>query len=284
MPIEDAPPGRKTHQIVRGCPVRAVRGSVRFALECRPAFDYARCPHQLALEGRGAVFTAGDMRFALISRFPLARDAQKSGSARIYVKSGREHDFYPEAAGARGGRVAPGSAPGRRGAPRSNPAVLAALAGAMRLHRAVAGARCAVRDDVQAYDVCTHGGHRRRPHLQLARGSAACVTGTTGIPGSAMRRLRLCVLRLGFTQRRRISRAGCRARDEAAARRRRLQIMYGLHGGHELPRKRSTTGRDIAARVRCASETPPMTDAARYLRRADGCGLPVQQIRFADRL
>jgi GH15 family glucan-1,4-alpha-glucosidase len=74
MPIEDAPPGRKTHQIVRV--VRAVRGSVRFRLECRPAFDYARRPHQVALEGRGAVFTAGDMRFALISRFPLASDAQ----------------------------------------------------------------------------------------------------------------------------------------------------------------------------------------------------------------
>lgn len=74
MPIEDAPPGRKTHQIVRV--VRAVRGSVRFRLECRPTFDYARRPHQVALEGRGAVFTAGDMRFALISRFPLASDAQ----------------------------------------------------------------------------------------------------------------------------------------------------------------------------------------------------------------
>jgi GH15 family glucan-1,4-alpha-glucosidase len=74
MPIEDAPPGRKTHQIVRV--VRAVRGSVRFRLECRPAFGYARRPHQVALEGRGAVFTAGDMRFALISRFPLASDAQ----------------------------------------------------------------------------------------------------------------------------------------------------------------------------------------------------------------
>ncbi len=74
MPIEDAPPGRKSHQIVRV--VRAVRGSVRFRLECRPAFDYARRPHQVALQGRGAVFTAGNMRFALISRFPLASDGQ----------------------------------------------------------------------------------------------------------------------------------------------------------------------------------------------------------------
>ncbi|MGH7093771.1 MAG: glycoside hydrolase family 15 protein, partial [Stellaceae bacterium] len=74
MPIEDAPPGRKVHQIVRV--VRAVRGAVRFRLECYPAFDYARRPHQIALDGRGAVFEAGAMRVALISRFPLASDSR----------------------------------------------------------------------------------------------------------------------------------------------------------------------------------------------------------------
>jgi GH15 family glucan-1,4-alpha-glucosidase len=98
MPIEDAPPGRKTHQIVRV--VRAVRGSVRFRLECRPAFDYARRPHQVALEGRGAVFTAGDMRFALISRFPLASDAQavqleftlNPGESTTFILKQLEHE------------------------------------------------------------------------------------------------------------------------------------------------------------------------------------------------
>jgi GH15 family glucan-1,4-alpha-glucosidase len=74
MPIEDTKHGRKTHQIVRV--VRAVRGTVRFRLECQPAFDFARRPHQVALEGRGAVFTAGTMKFALISRFPLASGPQ----------------------------------------------------------------------------------------------------------------------------------------------------------------------------------------------------------------
>ncbi len=58
-------------QIVRV--VRAVRGAVRFRLECQPAFDYARRPHQVTLEGRGAVFEAPGMRFSLVSRFPLAR-------------------------------------------------------------------------------------------------------------------------------------------------------------------------------------------------------------------
>ena len=74
MPIEETRHGRKTHQIVRV--VRAVRGTVRFRLECQPAFDFARRPHQVALEGRGAVFTAGTMKFALISRFPLASGPQ----------------------------------------------------------------------------------------------------------------------------------------------------------------------------------------------------------------
>ena len=74
MPIEETKHGRKTHQIVRV--VRAVRGTVRFRLECQPAFDFARRPHQVVLEGRGAVFTAGTMKFALISRFPLASGPQ----------------------------------------------------------------------------------------------------------------------------------------------------------------------------------------------------------------
>src|SRR5262249_30295984 len=49
------------------------RGAVRFRLECQPAFDYARQPHQVTMEGRGAVFEAPGMRFSLVSRFPLAR-------------------------------------------------------------------------------------------------------------------------------------------------------------------------------------------------------------------
>ena len=71
MPVQDRGLGKKTHQIVRV--VRAVRGAVRFRLECQPAFDYARRPHQITLEGRGAVFEAPGMRFSLVSRFPLAR-------------------------------------------------------------------------------------------------------------------------------------------------------------------------------------------------------------------
>jgi GH15 family glucan-1,4-alpha-glucosidase len=81
MPVEDPNCGEKTHQIVRV--VRAVRGAVRFRLECQPAFDYARRPHQITLEGRGAVFEAPGMRFSLVSRFPLAR--QGAGVATEFL-------------------------------------------------------------------------------------------------------------------------------------------------------------------------------------------------------
>ena len=63
--------------------VRAVRGAVRFRLECQPAFDYTRRPHQITLEGRGAVFEAPGMRFSLVSRFPLAR--QGTGVATEFL-------------------------------------------------------------------------------------------------------------------------------------------------------------------------------------------------------
>src|SRR5258705_3190146 len=81
MPVQAPSHGKKTHQIVRV--VRAVRGAVRFRLECQPAFDYARRPHQVTLEGRGAVFEAPGMRFSLVSRFPLAR--QGTGVATEFL-------------------------------------------------------------------------------------------------------------------------------------------------------------------------------------------------------
>ena len=69
MPVQDREKSEKTHQIVRV--VRAVRGAVRFRLECQPAFDFARKPHRVVLDGRGAVFESSEMRFSLVSRFPL---------------------------------------------------------------------------------------------------------------------------------------------------------------------------------------------------------------------
>ena len=81
MPVQGPREIRKIHQIVRV--VRAVRGSVRFRLDCRPAFDFARRPHQVVLEGRGAIFEAQGMKVSLVSRFPLGR--QGDGVAAEFV-------------------------------------------------------------------------------------------------------------------------------------------------------------------------------------------------------
>ncbi|MFD6970504.1 glycoside hydrolase family 15 protein [Streptomyces sp. NPDC059949] len=54
MPVRDPHTATDRHQVVRV--LRTVRGSVRFALECRPRFDYGRAPHDLALDGATARF------------------------------------------------------------------------------------------------------------------------------------------------------------------------------------------------------------------------------------
>ncbi|MFB7597100.1 glycoside hydrolase family 15 protein [Streptomyces sp. NPDC056160] len=60
------------HVLIRG--VRAVRGTVRFALECRPRFDYGRATHRLDLRDGTATFRAPDVTAHLQGTFPLQRD------------------------------------------------------------------------------------------------------------------------------------------------------------------------------------------------------------------
>ncbi|MFD8752859.1 glycoside hydrolase family 15 protein [Kitasatospora sp. NPDC059577] len=60
------------HTLVRL--VRAVRGRVRFTLECRPRFDYGRAAHELRLVPEGASFHAPGIAAHLQSTFPLERE------------------------------------------------------------------------------------------------------------------------------------------------------------------------------------------------------------------
>jgi GH15 family glucan-1,4-alpha-glucosidase len=80
MPVSEQDSG--VHQIVRV--VRGIRGAVRFRLECRPAFDFGRKRHKVVLEGRGAVFQSAGMRLSLISRIPLS-EAENGGVAAEFV-------------------------------------------------------------------------------------------------------------------------------------------------------------------------------------------------------
>ena len=48
-----------------------MRGSVKFRLECFPAFDYARQSHQIQIHPCGAVFASSGQSFVLVSPKPL---------------------------------------------------------------------------------------------------------------------------------------------------------------------------------------------------------------------
>ena len=54
--------------------VRVVRGRMAFRLECLPAFDYARAPHQLHLGPLGARFDGPGLSLDLAAPMPLLRD------------------------------------------------------------------------------------------------------------------------------------------------------------------------------------------------------------------
>jgi len=56
--------------------IRAVRGTVDFALECRPRFDYGRAEHQLDIAEHGARFRAPSTEAYLQATFPLEADGQ----------------------------------------------------------------------------------------------------------------------------------------------------------------------------------------------------------------
>ncbi|MFE9722674.1 glycoside hydrolase family 15 protein [Streptomyces sp. NPDC005794] len=67
-----APTGR--HTLLRS--VRAVRGTVRFSMECRPRFDYGRAPHDLEIHPGGASFRSAEAVGHLWATFPLERDGR----------------------------------------------------------------------------------------------------------------------------------------------------------------------------------------------------------------
>lgn len=74
MPVHASLTPNDRHSLVRVA--RAVRGSVRFVLECRPRFDYARAAHELELTPGTAMFRAPGTTAHLQSTFPLERDGQ----------------------------------------------------------------------------------------------------------------------------------------------------------------------------------------------------------------
>ncbi|GHB53573.1 glucoamylase [Streptomyces cirratus] len=73
MPVREERTPTDRHQVVRV--MRVVRGSMRFALECRPRFDYGRAHHALALDGGAARFDAPDTTAHLQTVGPVSLEA-----------------------------------------------------------------------------------------------------------------------------------------------------------------------------------------------------------------
>jgi GH15 family glucan-1,4-alpha-glucosidase len=74
MPVDHPEEATDHHQLVRM--VRVVRGTMRFALECAPRFDYGRQPHELSVVEQGAVFRTPALTLTLHASMPLERHDQ----------------------------------------------------------------------------------------------------------------------------------------------------------------------------------------------------------------
>ncbi len=72
MPLGLRSTDPRWHQLIRR--VQVVRGSMEFRMECRPAFNYARDPHETARCDGGAAFHAPALALGLATRQPLSID------------------------------------------------------------------------------------------------------------------------------------------------------------------------------------------------------------------
>jgi GH15 family glucan-1,4-alpha-glucosidase len=103
------------HRLVRQ--LRVVRGTMRFAMEIQPAFDYARQPHKVEMTENGAVFEADGMELTLHWARPAddsPRDAddmiEQHGDgvrATRTLRAGQSGGLVLESMGGRPRRMAP---------------------------------------------------------------------------------------------------------------------------------------------------------------------------------
>lgn len=84
-------------QLVRR--IKVVRGSMAFRLECRPAFDYARHPHDTRRTPHGIGFYSPDLCLGLASSLPLEVDRRRS---RLRLRAPPGRDGHLRAAGHHG--------------------------------------------------------------------------------------------------------------------------------------------------------------------------------------
>jgi GH15 family glucan-1,4-alpha-glucosidase len=81
-----------SRQVVRVA--KAIRGALPFRMVCRPAFDYARQPHQIEMgaDGSSALFHTPAQQFVLKSSHPLRRE-NDAAIAEVTLKGGEQAVF-----------------------------------------------------------------------------------------------------------------------------------------------------------------------------------------------
>ena len=72
MPVGAPESQHGYHQLVRR--VRVVHGQMRFRMQCRPAFNFARTPHRTTITAEGARFATPALQVGLATLLPLEQD------------------------------------------------------------------------------------------------------------------------------------------------------------------------------------------------------------------
>jgi GH15 family glucan-1,4-alpha-glucosidase len=93
MPIPRDGDERHRHRLIRR--VMCVRGEMRFRLEIRPRFNYARDEHTVERSEHGIVFRSTSLSLALQSPVPLHAD-QRDGYAEFALRAGETVTFVLE--------------------------------------------------------------------------------------------------------------------------------------------------------------------------------------------
>jgi len=108
------------HRLVRQ--IKVVRGTMRFAIDIQPAFDYGRLPHKLDLSDDGAMFEADGMELTVhwaappdVSRHDEGITLERRGDglhATRTLRAGQSGGFVLEWMGGQPRRISPGELQG----------------------------------------------------------------------------------------------------------------------------------------------------------------------------
>src|SRR2546425_2451719 len=96
MPVHQGASSDRPSRIVRR--VSVVRGALRFRLDCRPAFDYARATHEAVRRSEGILFHTPALSLWLQGTVPLHVEHGRAATAEFELRAGERAVFVLEAA------------------------------------------------------------------------------------------------------------------------------------------------------------------------------------------